>query len=324
MANKIKPYDEYEDNYKDVYEEETPAQRARNYATNAMSQAGSFNLPAPPVPSKNINQYDINTDYTAKMNDAIARGDYGAAKEYERLHNVKNGDLGLGYANSGIFNYLDTKGLGDLKEGKRQELDNYINQGFSYNYEDDPEYKAIRRLKEKEANKAYKDGYAQMSAAFDGDIPVNMINKLISSKNEIVDQADEYIPQLRQMAYNMYMDKGNNLYNQYNMLASEEAADYNRWLADRDMFIQGNENVYGREWNKEEREYLRGRDKILDDRYTEETNWNRDYMINDRDWNREQMTKEFDYKKSYDDWYKDFMKDQLEKDEKYRWAALNK
>ncbi len=214
------------------------------------------------VKNKDNKEYDPNLNYTELMYEAIARGDYGAAKEYERLHNLKNGDLGLGWENSGIFNYLDTKGIGGLKEAKYNEIQDYINQGFNYNYEEDPEYKAIRSLKEKEADKAYKDGYAQLSTAFDGDIPVNMINKLISSKNEITDQADEYIPQLRQMAYNMYMDKGNNLYNQYNMLANEEATDYNRWLSDRDMFIQGAENAYGRASSEDQTAYQRGQDAI--------------------------------------------------------------
>lgn len=282
FKNTIKKYDE------------DPAERARAYAAENMGQAGSFNLPSPPVPSKNIKMYDINTDYTAKMNDAIARGDYGAATQYERLHNVKNGDLGLGYPSSGIFNYIDTKGLGGLKEGKRQEIQDFINQGFSYNHEDDPEYKAIRRLKEKEADKAYKDGYAQLSRAFDGDIPVNMINKLLTTKSEITDQADSYIPTLRQMAYNMYMDKGNNLYREYGILSDEEAADYNRWLNNRDMFISGTENAYNRRWNEDERDWNRLYK-------AEDRDWNRNYMIDEREYNRGRDKEDRDYKRGIDE-----------------------
>ena len=258
------------------------ATAAYNIATGNTNQTVNPNI----LPDKNIKEYDPEKNYTALMYDAIARGDYGAAKEYERLHNVKNGDMGLGYENSGIFNYIDTKGLGGLKDAKYNELQNHINQGFNYDYEEDPEYKAIRRLKEKESDKAYKDGYAQLSTAFDGDIPVNMINKLISSKNEIVDQADEYIPQLKQMAYNMHMDKTNNLYNQYNMLANEEAMDYNRWLGDRDMFIQGAENAYGRDTYADQTAYNRGRDTIADERYADETAYNRAWNEDDRSYNR--------------------------------------
>lgn len=234
------------------------ATTANNIATGNINNSVNPNI----LPDKNIKEYDPEKNYTALRNEDIAQGRYGRAKENERLHNVKNGDMGLGYENLGIFNYLDPKGLGGLKEAKYNELQDYINQGFNYNYEEDPEYKAIRRLKEKDADKAYKDGYAQLSTAFDGDIPVNMINKLISSRNEITDQADEYIPQLRQMAYNMYMDKGNNLYNQYNMLANEEAMDYNRWLTDRDMYIKSEETAYNREKDAEQTAYNRGQDAI--------------------------------------------------------------
>ena len=252
------------------------------------------------VKNKDNKVYDPNLNYTELMYEAIARGDYGAAKEYERLHNVKNGDLGLGWENSGIFNYLDTKGIGGLKEAKYNELQDYINQGFNYNYEEDPEYKAIRSLKEKEADKAYKDGYAQLSTAFDGDIPVNMINKLISSKNEITDQADEYIPQLRQMAYNMHMDKGNNLYNQYNMLANEEAMDYNRWLSDRDMFIQGAENAYGRSSNAEQTAYNRSQDAI-----------NNQYRYDAMTSNENIANRQIDSNEKIAGWDRDYKKDSL-------------
>ena len=288
---------------------------------------------APSVAGGGNKRYDANTDYKAKMNDAIARGDYSAAKEYERLRNEKIGDLGLGYETTGIFNYIDKKGLGGFKEGKRQEIEDYYNKGFQYNHEEDPEYQAMRRLKEKEADKAYKDGYAQMSTAFDGDIPVNMINKLLKTKSEVVDQADSYIPQLRAMAYDMYMDKGNALYNQYNMLANEEAQDYNRWASDRDMFVESSENAYNRKWNEEERDdYRKWRQKQWD----RDEAWRaEDQAWREKVWNKEQDWKQsyfdqdsimywsdYNYRKGYDDWYKKFLEDQFNADEKYRYAAL--
>lgn len=260
MANKIKPYDEYEDIYKDVYEEATPEQRARNYAKNAMGQAGSFNLPAP-TPPKGVNVNGIpvqrEPNYTQEgINDAESGNVVGSMFK-EKMHNAKDGYYGLGYGASGIFNYIDPKGYSGLLEGKRKEIQDYFNQGFNYNYEDDPEYQVIRKLKEKEADKAYKDGYAQMSRAFDGDIPVNMINKLLATKSDIEDQADNYIPQLRQLAYNMHMDKGNALYNQYNMLGAEAEDDYNRWLTDRNYITSGIES----NWN---RNYMLERDAAED------------------------------------------------------------
>lgn len=334
-----------------TFSQASPVKNTSNITSDAYTQAKSYAdsmrppdfQPLVPAASQSANtntvrkNYDINADYTSLMNDAIARGDYGAAAQYERLHNEKNGDLGLGYQNSGIFNYLDMNGLGGLKEGKRQELENYMNQGFNYNYEEDPEYQAIRRLKEKEADKAYKDGYAQMSAAFDGDIPVNMMNKLIASKNEIVDQADSYIPELKAAAYNMYMDKANNLYNQYNMLANEEAADYNKWLAERDMFIQGNENEYGRAWNEDERTYGRAWNEDEraynrawnEDERTDSRNWRQIEFDNANAWNQAYFDQDsirywndFNYKKDYDEWYKRYLLDQMERDDKYRYTAL--
>ena len=245
-----------------------------------------------PAPTKNVNGIPVQRDvnYTEEGIAAAQRGDIPGAMLNERMHNEKDGYYGLGYGASGIFNYIDPKGYGGLLEGKRNEIENYFDKDFSYNYEEDPEYLAMRRLKEKEADKAYKDGYAQLSRAFDGDIPVNMINKLLASKGEIIDQADSYIPALRQAAYDMYLGKGNALLSEYNMLGAEAERDYNRWLADRGYITNGimeniraqekadelqrlylndayeratkdEERAYERAWKEDERAYERNKDK---------------------------------------------------------------
>lgn len=291
--------------------DEEPAERARKYAAEAMGQAGSFNLPSPTVHREGVNVDGIpvrrDIDHTQQGIDDAKRGDVVGSMFREKFHNAKDGYYGLGYGASGNFNYIDPKGYGGLLEGKRQEIEDYFNQGFNYNYEDDPEYQAIRRLKEKEADKAYKDGYAQLSRAFDGDIPVNMIDKLLTTKSEITDQADSYIPTLRQMAYDMYLGKGNALYNQYNMLGSEAADDYNRWLTDRNYITDGlyknwerdyllnrdkiADDRYDREWN-----YGVGRDKIADDRYIEERDYGRAFNEDERDYIRKQNEKEWNWR----------------------------
>lgn len=203
--------------------------------------------PADAAP-KTVGNYDINTDFEAEIQSAIAVGDYGKAAELERLRNQKIGVLGLNNPVTDRFNYFDPY-QGEVEAQKKAILER---DPFSYDYREDDMYKSILSQKEKEADKAYKDGYAQLSRQFDGDIPVNMINKLLTTKSEIIDQADSYIPQLRQMAYDMYQDEGNRMLTNYNMTKQLADEDYNKWQSNRDFLISGNENKYNREnYNKE-------------------------------------------------------------------------
>lgn len=213
------------------------------------------------VPAKTptmVGNYDINTDFMSEQMKAEAAGDYGKAKEMEYLRNQKIGTLGLDYANTDKYNYFDPY-RGDL-DRQREAIES--RGPFSYDYREDDLYKTIRALKEKEAQKAYNDGYAQLSRQFDGDIPVNMINKLITTKGEITDQADSYIPQLRQMAYQMHQDEGDRMLQNYSLTRDAAAEDYARWSADRDFILSGMENKYARDRYDKEFEYNKG----IDDR----------------------------------------------------------
>jgi hypothetical protein len=208
----------------------------------------------------------------------------------EMMHNEKNGYLGLGYANSHIFNYDDPY-RGDL-DRQREAIEN--RDPFSYDYREDDLYKSILSQKEKEAQKAYNDGYAQLSRQFDGDIPVNMINKLITTKGEIIDQADSYIPQLRQLAYGMYQDEGNKMLTDYNLTQQAAAEDYDRWRSDRDFIISGIENEYSRDKYDKEFEYNKGID---------ERNFNENVRLADRnfDWKKAVDERNFEYAKTVDE-----------------------
>lgn len=232
---------------------------------------------------------DLNPNYTQRMWESALKGDYADAMYNEMMHNEKNGYLGLGYANSHIFNYDDPY-RGDL-DRQREAIEN--RDPFSYDYREDDLYKSILSQKEKEADQAYKDGYAQLSRQFDGDIPVNMINKLLTTKGEIIDQADSYIPELRQLAYGMYQDEGNKMLQDYNLTQQAAAEDYDRWRSDRDFIISGIENKYGRDKYDKEFEYSKGID---------ERNYIEDVRRADRDfdWQKDVDERNFEYAKTVD------------------------
>ncbi len=215
-----------------------------------------------------VGGYDIGTNFMAESQKAESVGNFGTAKEMEYLHNQKIGELGLPYQTSHKYNYLDPY-AGDV-ERARKKISEF--EPFSYDYETDENYLAMKKLKEKEAQKAYDDGYAQMSRAFDGDIPVNMINKLLTTKNEIEDSADNYIPQLRALAHDMYREELGDLYKEYGIAADMAKEDYGRWSDELRMREEGILNSIAKSERDRAFEYGKERDAIED--LLRERQWN--------------------------------------------------
>lgn len=266
---------------------------------NALKKTESAQDAAVPA-RKTVYNPDVN--YTAQQKAAEGAGNYAHAMDNEYMHNMKDGAMGLGWGVSGRYNYLDPNGYGGLMQAKYDEIENY--QPFGYDYMRDDTYKAIRDLKEKEAEKAYADGYAQLSGQFDGDIPANMINKLLTTKSEIAGEADSYIPKLKQMAYDMYNVEKNDLYNQYGLLKERAGEDYSKWQNDRDFYVTGLENAYNREWNQKQLDYNRERDAVSDSRYQQEFDYNKE--LNDREFNNGMTTDKINLAKALYEIYGDF------------------
>ena len=231
---------------------------------------------------------DLSKNYTESMWNNIETGNYPMAMYDEKMHNEKNKYLGLGYENSYIFNYGDPyRGELDRQRAAIESRD-----PFSYDYRKDDIYQKIKAQKEKEAEKAYKDGYAQLSRSFDGDIPVNMINKLLTTKADISDTADNYIPELQKLAYQKYMDEGDRMYQNYGLTRNEAAEDYSRWRDVRDFIVSGSENKYARDMAREQLDYQKSIDERNFDYQKDIDERNFDYAkyLDDRNFDWEKWT----------------------------------
>ncbi|MBQ8390971.1 MAG: hypothetical protein IJX50_00295 [Clostridia bacterium] len=221
-----------------------------------------------------IGNYAFDTDFMAERQKAEAEGDYGKAALMEFYRNQKLGYMTSPYRTTDVYNYTDPY-RGELD---RMQEDMQNREKFSYDYRDDEQYKAIKRLKEKEAQDAFDDAYGRLSAQFDGDIPVNMMNKLYDTKADIIDSADSYIPQLQQLAYSMYMDEGDMMMRNYALMQERANQDYNRWAEKRDLHVSGLDNKYGRDasekaYNEDIRRYNQEyADKRADIEYERDNN----------------------------------------------------
>lgn len=101
------------------------------------------------------------------------------------------------------------------------------------------------------------------------------------------------IPELRQLAYSMYQDEGNEMRANLEMLMALEQGDYakytdllGQWNTDRNFDYgvhrdQISDNRYNNEWN-----YQVGRDDIADKRYEDETAWERSQYTSEKEYNQ--------------------------------------
>lgn len=154
-------------------------------------------------------------------------------------------------------------------------------EAFSYDPETDPAYQQYKESYTRGGERAMQDTLAQM-AARTGGLASSYANSVSQQTydNYMAALADK-VPELRQLAYSMYQDEGNNLRDNLSMLASLEQGEYGKFA---DQLAQYNtdrnfnygvyrddvgDQRYSNEWN-----YQVGRDQIADQRYNTELEYN--------------------------------------------------
>lgn len=188
--------------------------------------------------------YDPNVDYEARIQQNIKDGDYVSAAQNERMRNLKIADTGLPYAPTNRFNYQDTtqygreKLLGDIKD--------YTEKGFSYNPDNDAVYQSLDKRYKQQALDNYNDNITSLAAQYGGEIPAYLKQIAKNSYQAEAGKANDAIPTLSQMAWDMWADTRNDMYNRYGLLDAQESKDYNRFNDNRNFITGASDNLYGR------------------------------------------------------------------------------
>lgn len=144
---------------------------------------------------------------------------------------------------------------------------------FSYDPESDPRYQAFRKEYQREGQRATADTLGQMAVMTGGMPSTAAATAAQQAGDYYAAQMADRIPELYQLAYDMYRAEGDELRANLDMLDALESGDYNRYLnllnqynTDRN-FAYG---VYGDTWN---RNYQMDRDDVDDTRYDMEWNY---------------------------------------------------
>lgn len=140
-------------------------------------------------------------------------------------------------------------------------------QPFSYDPEKDPTYQQYKAQYERGAQKSMQDTMGQVMARTGGLASSFAQTAGQQSYNAAMAQLADKVPELRQLAYQMYMDEGNRLRSDLQMYDSLDSSDASRWQAtvlspfqpDRAYALDVDNTLYNR-----------GRDALSDQRYEQE------------------------------------------------------
>lgn len=149
---------------------------------------------------------------------------------------------------------------------------------FSYDPETDPSYQQYKDQYTRLGEQAMEDTLGQVSARTGGLASSYAGSAAQQSYNQYMSALAGKIPELRQLAYEMYRDEGNDLRSDLNMLLNMEQMSRSAFESDRSQYNTDRSFAY-RAWSdQKERDYRAAQDKAeMEYKLTERTHdWDRE------------------------------------------------
>ena len=277
-------------------------------------------------------------EYKAQYDEAKARGDkegmkaaHDAAEAIRAKYGYSGGADGSDYIalpkTEPMYEYYEDKPTFESKYDPQMEalLNEILNrEDFSYDAASDPLYQQYAQMYRREGDRATSNALAE-AAASAGGMNSYAITAAQQAGNYYSSQLNDKIPELYQLAYDMYLadkeskvqDLGllqsmdNTQYNRYRDTMSDwqndrnfaynmyrddvsdsqwnQTFDYNKYVNDRDF-------AYTSDWANKQWDYQLGRDAINDNRY--DTEWN--YQVGRDEINDNRYDTEWNYQVGQD------------------------
>lgn len=181
--------------------------------------------------------YDRDTDYSRKMSDAAAAGDYAAAARYEQQRNEKiRGENMTQYQPTSQYAQYLPKSNGQLMD---ETLDKILNRGpFSYDLNGDALYQQYKDQYTRQGKLAMQDTMGQAASLTGG--YGNSYAQTVGQQtyDQYLGRMNDVIPELYSLARSRYEQEGNDLWNLYGAYADRENQDYSRYLDERNFDYQ--------------------------------------------------------------------------------------
>lgn len=181
--------------------------------------------------------YDKDTDYSQKMSEAAATGDYASAARYEQQRNEK-------IKGEGLTQYQPTSQYTQYLPKQRTQssddiLDRILNrEDFSYDLDGDALYQQYKDRYLQQGKLAMQDTMGQAAALTGG--YGNSYAQTVGQQayDRYLGRLNDTVPELYSLARSRYTQEGNDLWNLYNAYADREAQDYSRELDERNFDYQ--------------------------------------------------------------------------------------
>lgn len=212
-------------------------------------------------------------------------------------------ETGRDTGRGGGFSYASAPSYTSRYQDQIDELTQAIlnREAFEYDPEKDPTYQQYKESYTRSGQRAMQDTLGQVSARTGGLASSYAGSAAQQTYDGYMAALADKIPELRQLAYSMYMDEGDTQRANLEMLMALEQGDYAKYA---DLLAQYNtdrefdygvhrddiaDSRYDQEWN-----YQVGRDQIADQRYEDETAYNREQD----EWEKLNYTSERDYERA--------------------------
>ena len=263
-------------------------------------------------------QIDI---YKAQYNDAMARGDeagmkaaHDAAEAIRSKYGYSGGTDGSDYITlpqkpyeptyEPEYDYTVPQPTAPQQDPRIAELLNQIlnRDDFSYNIESDPLYQQYAQMYQREGDRATQEALAN-AAAGAGGMNSYAMTAAMQAGNYYGSQLNDKIPELYQLAYDMYLADKESKVQDLGLLQNLDDSQYNRyrdtmtdWQNDRNFaygmyrdevgdsqwnkqfdynaFVNDRDFAYNSFWDNKKWDYGVGRDNIDDSRYDKEWDYN--------------------------------------------------
>ena len=208
-----------------------------------------------------------------KANSAVNLEQYAYDDIYKAAMDYING----GGSGTADFTYEDAPSYTNKYEDKISTLLDSIlgREDFSYDYTQDPLYNQYEETYTREGNRAMQDTLGQVSARTGGLASSYATSAATQANNYYMQQLADKIPELQQLAYSMYKDKGDTMYQNIDLLQALEQGDYQKFQDILQQFNIDRDFDYGVYSDDKAWDYTKSRDEVEDSRYADETSYNR-------------------------------------------------
>lgn len=176
-------------------------------------------------------------------------------------------------------------------------LDSILNrEKFSYDLNSDPLYEKYRESYMHNGQKAMRDTMGQAAALTGGYGSTAATTAASQTYDEYMNALNDKIPELYQLAYNQYLNEGQNMYNQLGAVQSVDNTDYNRYR-DTVSDYYNDLNYYSGMYNAETDRGMSA------DQFAQQMAWNQtqfDYQKTQDELAQQNWQAQFDYQKYID------------------------